>query len=172
MQLRSITLSTTGYLHSSSPYHPHGAPIFPIHRTKENIKNRNCAKQKHARASRRDTGTSEEKPRKQKERKNPPLPPVLSSSSVSVVLLFQGSNTPKYGSGESELVSLASFIGESSFSTKQSWVEWPQPVARRNGRIGWTFVGIVMKFRVWMSPVVDLRSSVRCSESSVQSWRR
>jgi hypothetical protein len=33
MQLRSIALSTTGYLRSSSPYHPHGAPIFPIRRT-------------------------------------------------------------------------------------------------------------------------------------------
>jgi hypothetical protein len=29
LQLQSITLSTTGYLRSSSPYHPHGAPIFP-----------------------------------------------------------------------------------------------------------------------------------------------
>ena len=172
MQLRSITLSTTGYLHSSSLYHPHGAAIFPIHRTKENIKNRNCVKQKHARASRCDTGTSEEKLRKQKERKNPPLPPVLSPSSVSVMLFFQDSNTPKSGSGESELVSSASFIGESSFLTKQSWVECPKPVARRNRQIGWTFVGVEMKFRVRMSPVVDLRSSVRCSESSVQSWRR
>jgi len=33
MQLRSIALSTTGYLRSSSPYHPRGAPIFPICRT-------------------------------------------------------------------------------------------------------------------------------------------
>jgi len=29
MQLRSIVCSTTGYLHSSSSYHPHGVPIFP-----------------------------------------------------------------------------------------------------------------------------------------------
>jgi hypothetical protein len=29
MQLRSIALNTTGYLRSSSPYHPHGVPIFP-----------------------------------------------------------------------------------------------------------------------------------------------
>jgi len=34
MQLQSITLSTTGYLRSSSPYHPHGAPIFPKPPTK------------------------------------------------------------------------------------------------------------------------------------------
>ena len=34
MQLQSIALSTTGYLRSSTPYHPHGAPIFPKPLTK------------------------------------------------------------------------------------------------------------------------------------------
>jgi len=30
MRLRSIALYTTGNMHSSSPYHPDGAPIFLI----------------------------------------------------------------------------------------------------------------------------------------------
>jgi len=30
MQLRSIAFSTTGYVRSTSPYHPHGVPIFPL----------------------------------------------------------------------------------------------------------------------------------------------
>ena len=34
MQLQSIALSTTGYLRSSTPYYPHGAPIFPKPPTK------------------------------------------------------------------------------------------------------------------------------------------
>jgi len=29
MQLRSIVFSTTGFIRSTSPYHPHGVPIFP-----------------------------------------------------------------------------------------------------------------------------------------------
>jgi len=29
MQLQSIAFSTTGYIRSISPYHPHGVPIFP-----------------------------------------------------------------------------------------------------------------------------------------------
>jgi len=29
MRLRSIALITTGFMRSSSPYHPCGAPIFP-----------------------------------------------------------------------------------------------------------------------------------------------
>jgi len=28
-QLQSIAFSTTGYVRSTLPYHPHGAPIFP-----------------------------------------------------------------------------------------------------------------------------------------------
>jgi hypothetical protein len=46
MQLQSIALSTTGYLRSSSPYHPHGAPIFPKSTSKVNKqKERDVAKQ-------------------------------------------------------------------------------------------------------------------------------
>jgi len=32
MRLRSIALYTTGNMRSSSPYHPHGASIFPFRR--------------------------------------------------------------------------------------------------------------------------------------------
>jgi len=35
-----LCLRTTAYMHSTSPYHPHGASIFPIHQTS----NRTCKK--------------------------------------------------------------------------------------------------------------------------------
>jgi len=34
-QLIPLCFSTTDYMHSSTPYHPHGAPIFPIRQTQQ-----------------------------------------------------------------------------------------------------------------------------------------
>jgi len=34
-QLVPLCFSTTDYMHSSTPYHPHGAPIFPIRQTQQ-----------------------------------------------------------------------------------------------------------------------------------------
>jgi hypothetical protein len=84
----------------------------------------------------------------------------------------QGSNTPKSGSGESESVSSAWILVESAAPSKQRWVVWPKPVMRKNRRSGRKFSGAVMKPGVWMSPVADLMSSVRCDASSGQSRRR
>jgi len=50
-QLIPLCFSTTDYMHSSTPYHPHGAPIFPIRQTQQLLPEETscCVKKKHAR---------------------------------------------------------------------------------------------------------------------------
>jgi len=50
-QLIPLCFSTTDYMHSSTPYHPHGAPIFPIRQTQQLFPQETscCVKKKHAR---------------------------------------------------------------------------------------------------------------------------
>jgi len=50
-QLIPLCFSTTDYMHSSTPYHPHGAPIFPIRQTQQLFPEETscCVKKKPAR---------------------------------------------------------------------------------------------------------------------------
>ena len=98
-QLRS---STTGYLHSPSPYHPHGAPIFPNPPNKRKQQEQKLCKTKACRASKRDKGIPKDSP-------------IVRTR----CFIFQGSNAPKSGSEESESVSSASFVGESVCASKR-----------------------------------------------------
>jgi len=89
MQLSSIMLSTTGYLRSSSPYHPHGAPILTICRTENTTRTEitqsvKACRNKYARHRniRRETTQTEQKGNKSPSSLRLPL------SSVPVVLIF------------------------------------------------------------------------------------
>jgi len=83
LQLQSITLSTTGYLHSSSPYHHRGAPIFPKPPTKKTYKQGNCCK-----ARKQVVPHSGIEGKSDNGRANPP-PPALSHLNM-VVVAFLG----------------------------------------------------------------------------------
>jgi len=88
LQLQSITLSTTGYLRSSSPYHPRGAPIFPKPPTKKTYKQGNCCK-----ARKQVAPHSGIEGKSDNGRANPP-PPALSHLNM-VVVAFSGFESVK-----------------------------------------------------------------------------
>ena len=162
MQLQSIVFSTTGYVHSSTPYYPRGVPIFPnrpANKTKGTEKIGSKARNKRVK---HDEKCSEGN----HTGKTSPYPSLQTSCH------FQGSKVPKSGSGEPELVSSAPSIMESSSLSKQRQVEWHKPIARRKQQIGRVFLGGIMKLAVWMSPVADRRSIARSVTRREQSQRR
>jgi len=154
MQLQSIAFSTTGYVRSTSSYHPQGVPIFPkppeiTEQTKSKTKSQH---EKHLQRS------SEERA------KLTPSTLLRPSSSNQV------SNAPKSGSGESESESLVLYVVVSS-SSKWRCAECPSPVARKKRCSDKEFSGAVRKSGDCISPTVEERRVVRSTASSGQSCR-
>ena len=103
MQLRSITLKHYRLLaFPLAVPPPWGCHLSQSAEQKESNENRNCAKQKACKERKRDKGTPKDSP-------------IIHTSRV----IFQGSNTRKSSSEESEPVSSASFVGESGFVSKR-----------------------------------------------------
>jgi len=103
IQCISNTLRTTAYLRSTTPYHPHGAPIFPCRQTK--------AKQKIAELQIVTQNTSENPVQEKRKRKrNPLLHPSPYRSGV-VVISFSNLEDPEIGLGRTRVVAFAVVTG-------------------------------------------------------------
>jgi len=103
IQCISNVLRTTAYLRSTTPYHPHGAPIFPCRQTK--------GKQQIAELQIITQNTSENPVQEKRKRKrNPLLHPSPCQSSV-VVISFSNLEDPEIGLWRIRVVTFAVVTG-------------------------------------------------------------
>jgi len=81
MRLRSIVLYTTGNMHTSSPYHPRGASIFPFRRERVGTKENKIPTQREARHT--IVQARKHSDSKRKEKRNPPSSPSVLHQALS-----------------------------------------------------------------------------------------
>ena len=164
--------STTGYMHSTTPYHPRGVSTFLTAEEKNKQvgeKHRDPLRTKQRKNRGPIVRMRESRQAEQKQTRESSMSRVFVGGGERSQWKFYGSKVPKSGSGESGSVGLSSSL--SAGFSKLRAVECPKPVALRNSRLGLKFLGSVMKPGLRRSPVLERRSWERCESRRGHSCR-